>query len=270
MKNYILFLGTGGDPIVVGKQTRGSGGIIFNFEDNIFHLDPGPGAIVRMKQYELNPRETTSILITHNHLNHAGGANELISAMTYSGIDRRGVLVCDEESLKGSHKDASFVSNFHRSMLERSIALKPGMRIGINQVNIVATHAKHTPSSIGYKFYTDKFVVSYTGDTEFCKEMISDYKGSDVLVINCKYPLGLEQQGHMNSEDIVELLEKVKPKLAILTHFGIKMLDADPIYEAREIQKKLDGTQVIAAKDGLVVNPVSYSSSVKQKKLHSF
>ncbi|MFC2136362.1 MBL fold metallo-hydrolase [Bacteroidota bacterium] len=269
MKNSITFLGTGGDSIVVGKQVRASGGIVFVFDDSQFHLDPGPGAIVRAKQYDINPRETTAILVSHNHLNHVSGLNSMISAMTYSGIDKRGVLVCDEETLKGSPHELPGVSKYHNSLVERFIALKPGMRIGINNINIVATTAKHTPTSIGFKFYTDKFVVSYTGDTELCKELVDDHKDSDLIIVNCKNPVGLNQKGHMNSEDVVKFLQKTKPKLAIINHFGIKMLDADPIYEAREIQKKTT-CQVIAAKDGLVVNPVSYSSSLKQRKLHSF
>ena len=269
MQNSIIFLGTGGDSIVVGKQVRASGGIVFIFDDNQFHVDPGPGAIVRAKQYDINPRETTSLLVSHSHLNHSAGLNSLISAMTYSGIDRRGVLACDDETLHGSPTENPAVSKYHKNLVERFIALKPGMRIGINEVNIVATHAKHTATSIGFKFYTEKFVVSYMGDTEYCKELVDDHKDADVIIINCKYPVGLNQKGHMNSEDVVKFLQKVKPKLAILTHFGIKMLDADPIYEAREIQKKT-GCQVIAAKDGLVVNPVSYAASLKQRKLDSF
>ena len=90
-----------------------------------------------------------------------------------------------------------------------------------------------------------------------------------MIIINCKYPTGLSQSGHLNSEDVVKFLNKTKPKLAILTHFGIKMLDADPLYEARELHKKV-GCQVIAAKEGMVVNPVSYASTLKHRKLNNF
>ena len=187
MKNAITFLGTGGDAIVVGKQLRASGGIILDFDGNIFHLDPGPGAIVRAKQYDINPRELTSIFVSHNHLNHASGVNEMIAAMTYSGIDKRGVLVCDEESLKGSIKEPSFIANHCKKMVEKFISLKAGTRIGINEVNITSTHTKHTETSLGFKFQTDKVIVSYTGDTELCDELIEDHKDSDVIIINCKF-----------------------------------------------------------------------------------
>ena len=60
--------------------------------------------------------------------------------------------------------------------------------------------------------------------------------------------------------------EKIKPKLAIITGFGIKMIQADPLYEAREIQHA-SKVQVIAARDGLSINPISYSATLRQKTL---
>ena len=45
MQSKILFLGTGGDATVVGKQKRMSGGIILKIEGYQFHLDPGPGSL---------------------------------------------------------------------------------------------------------------------------------------------------------------------------------------------------------------------------------
>jgi ribonuclease BN (tRNA processing enzyme) len=269
VQNAITFLGTGGDSIVVGSQRRASGGILFRFGNNTFYIDPGPGALVRAKQFDINPREITAVFVSHNHLNHVGGLNSILSAMTYAGIDRHGVLVADDEVIHGSNEEFPGVSKFHKKLVERFIAIKPGTRIGINEINVVATTAKHTPSSIGFKFYTDKFTVSYLGDTEYCKELVEEHNDSDVIIINCKNPAGLKEPGHMNSDDVVNLLLKIKPKLVVLTHFGVKMLDADPLYEAREIHKKT-GVQVIAAKDGFVVNPVSYASSLKQKKLGSF
>ena len=269
MQNSILFLGTGGDSLVVCKQIRASGGIILRFGNNQFHLDPGPGAIVRAKQFDINPRENTAVFVSHNHLNHVGGLNAIINAITYAGIDKHGVLVCDEETLNGSDKEYPGINKGHKAMVEKFIALTPGMKIGINEVNIVATKTKHTDKSLGFKFSNDKVSISYVGDTEYFDELADDHKDSDVVIINCKNPPGITEEGHMNPEDIIKFLNKTKSKLAVLTHFGIKMLDSDPLFQAREIQKQTK-SQIIIAKDGMVVNPVSYASSVKQRKLNAF
>ena len=57
--------------------------------------------------------------------------------------------------------------------------------------------------------------------------------------------------------------------MAIITHFGINFLKADPLYEVREIQKQTN-CQVIAAKDGMVVNPISYDVEQGQKTLYKY
>jgi hypothetical protein len=47
------------------------------------------------------------------------------------------------------------------------------------------------------------------------------------------------------------------------------MLDANPLYEAREI-KAQSGVQVISAEDGTTIDPISYSAELKQKPLSLF
>jgi len=57
--------------------------------------------------------------------------------------------------------------------------------------------------------------------------------------------------------------------LAIIQHFGFDMLKADPLLEARDIQR-VTGVQTIAAKDGLIITPASYDAGSKQKRLNLF
>ena len=89
----IIFLGTGGDKSVIGRQIRASGGIIIQNNNLQFHLDPGPGALVKAKEFGINPRATTALLVSHNHLGHCNDVNAVIDAMTLSGLDKRGVLI---------------------------------------------------------------------------------------------------------------------------------------------------------------------------------
>ncbi|MFW6450552.1 MAG: MBL fold metallo-hydrolase, partial [Nanoarchaeota archaeon] len=69
--------------------------------------------------------------------------------------------------------------------------------------------------------------------------------------------------------DIIQILPKIKPKLAVITGFGIKMHHCDVLNEARKIQKET-GIQTIAASDGMSINPVSYSVNLRQRTLQQF
>ena len=87
--------------------------------------------------------------------------------------------------------------------------------------------------------------------------------------MNVKFPADAEEKTHLRSEEAIKFLNKTKPRLAIITHFGNKMHQADPLAEAREIQKATD-VQTIAAKDGFTFAPSEYSAGMRQKTLNLY
>ncbi len=270
MTNRIIFLGTAGDSIVAAKQLRESGGIILQTGETQFHLDPGPGAVVRAAQHGINLRANTALLVTNSHILNCNDVNAVIDAMTYGGMDKGGVLAANETVINGIEGHTPCLSRSHRDFLEKIIVVNAGKRMGIEDVEIDAIKATtKDPHAVGFKFYTNDFVLGYAGDTEYSKELKDSYSGCDILIVNVQMP-GNERAEHaLNSDEAIKLINGVEPKLAIITHFGMSMIKMDPIYEGRRIQKET-GVQVLAAKDGMVLSPASYSAKSKQKRLGSF
>lgn len=270
MENSVLFLGTGGDSIVVGKQIRGSGGIILELDGNQFVLDPGPGCLVRARQADVSIRDTVAVLVSHSHTNHADDVNAVIEAMSVSGLDRIGVLVCNNKAANGDANEVPVIKKRSWNFVERVLTLEAGSRIGINNINIYTTKTKHFDTDgIGFIFETPRYRVGYASDTEFTDEIAEQYSKCGLLILNCKYPADMKNAGHLNVESAAQFIKKANPKLAVITHFGVKMLEADPMYQAREIQRQT-GVEVIAAKDGLLINPVSFSSRMRQSTLETY
>ena len=265
MESKILFLGTGSEIAVTGKQTRASGGIIIKTEDCQFHIDPGPGALVRAAMHGINVREHTAIFVSHEHTAHCSDVNALVSAMTLNGFDKHGVIIAADSFMKNNH-----LTEFHKNCVEKIIVANPGKKIGVESVEIHALKTSHNDQScIGFKFFTPKFVLAYTSDTKYDKDLIEQCKKSDILILNVPFPFKTKDPKTLSSDDAVKIINKARPKLAIITHFGSKMLATNPIYEAREIQKQTK-VQVIAAEDGMVLEPTSYSAGMKQKTLNLF
>jgi len=269
MEPKLIFLGTGGDSVVVGKQRRTAGGIVLQTSGLQFHIDPGPGALSGLVRNNLNVRETSCILVSHLHTNHSNDVRALVQSMTIGGLDKKGVLVCNEASFLGFKGATPILDEFHKSCFEKNIILNPADRLGVGDVEITALNANHTVPTLGFKISTESFTIIYSGDTSYSERLWQLYKGADILVLNVVAPFGYELEGHLNSEDAVKIIQKAKPKVAIITHFGIKMIDQDPMYQAREIYKKT-GVSIIAAEDGMIISPRSYSISKSQKRLSSF
>lgn len=261
MRSRVVFLGTAGNLGAV--RARSSGGFVVQLKEAQLHIDPGAGALTNAVACGINPREHAAILVSHAHLNHCNDLNALISAMTLNGLDNHGVLVAPESVMQGPLHE-----HFSRQ-LEKIIVAQPGKKLALDHLEIHALPAKHNDGkAIGFKLFTPEFVLAYSGDTDYVPELTAAYTGADILVLNCQHP-GKSKEPGLCSSDVIKILKKAQPKLCIITHFSQKMLDASPLYEAREIQKQT-GVQVIAAQDGMSVYPVSYSAEITQKTLNVF
>ena len=251
----ITFLGVGTGNIFLREQLLSSGGIILKLKDLQFHIDPGTNSLLRLYRSGINPRETTSVFCSHAHLNHYNDVNAVIDAMTLSGLDKKGILVLNKDVIEK-------VNESYLSYLEKFIGMESGKKIAIEDIEVTALKAEHSSSNIGFKFITPEFILSYSSDTKYFEELADGYEDSDILILNNKNPFNVNDNNNLNSDDSIKIINEVKPKLAIITHFGIKMIKEDTLYQAREICKKTR-IQVIAAKDGMSVNHYSFSTTIK-------
>lgn len=266
----IIFLGTGGDSYVVGRQLRSSGGFILQVGENQFHIDPGPGALNRAIETGVNLRANNAIFASHNHMNHCNDINAVINAMTYNGFDKKGVLIANNTVVNGAEGHEPVLSKYYRDFLERYIVVKPGQRVGVNEVEVLALKAKHSdPNTIGFKFFTPLFTLSYSSDTKYSAELVDEYKNSNLLILNVVGQKKEDSAENLCIDDAIKIIRRVEPKLAIIQHFGISLFKPDPLYEIREIQKQT-GVQTIAAKDGMIINPISYSVDKGQRTLQAY
>jgi len=226
--------------------------------------------LLAAKETGINLRANTALIVSHNHINHCNDINAVIDAMTYGGFDKKGVLVANNTAINGSEFYTPFLQKYYRDFLERFIVLEEGKRVGINDVEILALKAKHSePNALGFKFITPEYTLTYSGDTMYSVETVAQYDDSNVLILNVPYLKKEEGKENLCKEDAIKIISRVKPRLAIITHFGANFLKSDPLYEVRDIQRET-GVQTIAAKDGMVVNPVSYSVEQGQKTLYKY
>jgi ribonuclease BN (tRNA processing enzyme) len=247
----VTFLGTGGGRINLIKQIRATGGIYISGSKNI-HVDPGPGALVRMRNRGMDPLGTDIMVVTHSHIDHLGDAGVLIEGMSHYALKKKGTLLASKDSLE-STIGGQTISKFHLSKLEKAITANPGESFEFEGGKFTFTKAIHDGfPAFGFVLEMDGKKIGYTGDTEYFPEMAEEYAGCDLLIVNVMKPFSDQYVGHLTAEDASKLLGRVQPKLAIITHMGLKMLRYPAEKRAKEIEDET-GVKVIAATDGMEI-----------------
>lgn len=248
--DYIKFLGTAGARFVMIKQLRASGGIWISYKGTNVLVDPGPGSIVRASSSKpkLDPTKLDGIILTHRHLDHSGDINVMIEAMSEGGFKKRGVVFCPADAIENDSVILKHVRNFP----EKIEILEANKEYSVGEFEFTASMRHiHPAETYGIKFKINKTSVSLLCDTKYFEELTDFYK-TDILIINIVFFEPRAGIDHLSLSDVKELISRIKPKKAILTHFGMTMLTAKPHIQAQELTKSL-GIEVQAAYDGMTL-----------------
>jgi len=271
----LIFLGTGGGRFVTITQKRWTGGIRFISDRINMHLDPGPGALIHSIEQGLDPQKINAVMVSHSHPDHYTDAEILIEAMTRGMTKKRGTLVGPHSVLFGNDVCEAAISKYHQSMPEVVIEARVGGEFNLVDVRVNVTKAVHSdPSSVGFKFnFPDAGMIGYTSDTQLFDELPSFYVGSRLLILCTMRPRNAPWKYHMSTEDAATIVKAVKPEIAIITHFGAKMIFSNPFGEARFIEQQT-GVRTIAAVDEMKVKigkEIRVSARGKaQRRLYDF
>ena len=255
----ITFLGSGGGRFSAISQRRMTGGFrIDNLGGKNYHVDPGPGALIRTYQFGFNPRNLSGIFVSHSHTDHYNDAEILIEAMTRGMTKKQGSILGSTSVLEGYDKWGPCISAYHQSNSDVFV-LKPDEVCEVDKIKVKGTKTENgDPAGVGFQIDYNGFKVSYTSDTGYFDGLAESHKGADILIASVLRPGNRPIPGHMCSTDFVNLIEEVKPQVAVMTHLGLKMISNNPVTEAKKISKRT-GVKVIAAFDGLSFN-VNYNN----------
>jgi len=178
----------------------------------------------------------------------------MVEAMTSGGTQPRGTLLAPRDALEG---DDPVVLKYVRDYLSELVTLEEGGRYRLGRVTIVCPlRHRHRGEVYGFRFEVEGLSVSYVADTAYFPELADAYRADVVLFNVVRYrPSNLD---HLHAPEVEELVRKMRPKLSVLTHFGMTMLRAKPWVVAREMSRAT-GCQVIAAADGQKIDIGRYT-----------
>ena len=244
--NSITFLGTAGARFMVTKQLAASGGLWLNLSGTEVLIDPGPGSIVQATKRRLNAEKLSAIILSHRHIDHSSDVNIMIEAMTQGGFKPHGWLFTPADALENEPVIFSYLKKY----LEGIKILGEGKSYSLGNVSFTTPIRHiHPAETYGIVFRTAGHAFSYIADSRYFDGLCHSY-GSELLILNVVLLEPVSHIDHLSVPDAKRIIAELKPKVAILTHFGMNIWRAKP-WEIAERLSEQTGVKVIAARDGM-------------------
>ena len=242
----ITFLGTAGARFMVARQLLASGGAWLSLGETQILLDPGPGSLVQAIKRKLDPSKLDAIILSHKHLDHSGDVNIMIEAMTDGGKKKRGLVFAPSDALE----EDPVILAYLRSFPQRINILTEGGSYKINDVSFrTPIRHQHPVETYGFIFQTPNHTFSWVTDTRYF-DKLPGYYGGELLIINVVLLDPRAAVDHLSLPEAKKMIEEIRPKISILTHFGMNMWRAKPWELASKLTEET-GVSVIAARDGM-------------------
>jgi len=245
----ILFLGTGGARFTVAKQLLATGGAWMNLGGTQILMDPGPGSLVYAIKYGCEPPMLDAIILSHKHLDHSVDINVMIEAMTDGGWKKRGSLYAPADAFE----NGAVVLPYVRGYPQKVEMLEEGKKYSAGNVTF-DTPVKHIHQveTYGFVFKTPRHRFSWITDTRIFDSLASHYMAELVIINVLSYERKI-QVDHLSLPEAESIIREIKPKTAVLTHFGLTMWRVKP-WEIEQRVSDATGVRVIAARDGMLLD----------------
>lgn len=215
----LIVLGSG---TAIPQPKRSPAGYAVRVGQETLLFDSGPGTLGRLAQAGLDYAAINHIFYTHLHADHTADLVALLAAAVIPGHERLSDL-----EITGPREMRDFVNR----LLKLYPSLEPTSRYNLiihemgegyadyGDWQVLTKPLPHTANSIGYRLTTDGKAIVYSGDTEYCQNIIELAQDADLLVLECSFPDGQGRSGHLTPRECGAIATAAQARCLLLTHF---------------------------------------------------
>ncbi|MCK4390580.1 MAG: MBL fold metallo-hydrolase [Desulfobacterales bacterium] len=246
MKITILGSGT-----CVPSLKRSSCSVLIEIDHSLLLFDSGAGTMRRLLEVGVTIDNLCYIFYSHLHPDHTGELVPFLFATKYPDTYRRRkpfVIVAARGFLDFYDKLKCAYGEW--------IELAPGLveiseldttgpdHLDCGLFDVDSLPMKHTDMSLAYRITgPDGKSIVYSGDTDFCENLVTLSRGADLLICESAFPDEMKVEGHLTPSLAGRIATKAGVKKLVLTHFYPEC-DAVDLFE--QCRKTYHGPLVLA------------------------
>ncbi len=246
----LCFLGTGGS---VATEERDNTSFLIN-QGNALLLVDCPGSVFqKIKKLNLEPRNITSILVTHIHPDHIYGLPSLVHSLM---LDEGRIRLYGSKESVDLCKDLLDLFHLREKKIKTRIefiSLDGGENFELrDSVHCASLKVPHSASSLAFhfRFNEEKKDLVYSGDTPCDSSLFRYAAGMDYLVHDCSAPSRVFKDYpslkamHTHSIQLGQHAQRYGIKCLVPCHF-FGELDFSLLEIEEEIRKSFSGRLII-------------------------
>ncbi len=215
----IFILGSG---VGVPNIARAYPGLFVNSGRERILIDPGPGSVRQLQKLGFSYNDVDSIILTHFHPDHCIDVISLLFACKYP--------------LEPREKDLSVIGaiglkNFYKGIMETfGDAIIPEIfdlhlrevsedTIVNDKTELTIKPMAHSDNSIGIRYKDrDGKILCYSGDTDYCENIVRLARKADLLILECSFPDEGKVKGHLTPSYAGKIAREADAGKLLLTH----------------------------------------------------
>jgi ribonuclease BN (tRNA processing enzyme) len=232
---------------------RGPSGLALLFASHFILLDGGSGTLQQMAKLGLDFRQISIITLSHFHPDHVADFVPFLFATNYTVnfIRSLPLHVISPPGLKEFYEQLKGV--FGRWIEAQTYSLL-SHEAGENHFSlpdgeITTLPMAHAHPSIGFRVHFKGQTLVYSGDTEYCPNIVKLGREADLLILECSFSDDPKNPGHLTPPLAGRIAREASCRKLLLTHFY-------PVFQGinirKECQKEFAG-EIILAEDGMKI-----------------
>jgi ribonuclease BN (tRNA processing enzyme) len=232
-KIEITLLGSG---TILSSGEQACSSTLMQIEGNKILVDCGAGSFLHLKKLGIQPSEIDIIFLTHFHPDHIADLILYFFFLVNSPTAKTKPL-----QIWGPAGLIALINNFRLSygdwfnsqkFIINELSLPP---LQFQYFTVEWLKVQHNRESVGYRFQCDQKIISFSGDSSYCPELVGLCRNADIALLECSFPDENEKAGHLTPTKVAQIGREAQIKQLISTHLYPEMQRLDPVLLIKEL-----------------------------------